>query len=236
MLEKIYTIPVNEAFDFCGENPAEGCPYCYLYRKLENDEIDIMLGAAMMEPEIRIKTNELGFCASHYGMMLKRKRMLGMGLILESHLAEVEKKLSAKQPPIIGQTGANTAALSELSNSCYVCQRIAHNLDAMIATSVFLFESEPTFKKKFSAQRLFCLPHYSAMVSYAQKKMNKKAFRDFLATAYGIEKKYIDELEGDVSWFCKKFDYRFDEEPWYNSKDSVQRAIKFLSGDQEDTQ
>ena len=41
---------------------------------------------------------------------------------------------------------------------------------------------------------------------------------------------YIDELTGDVSWFCKKFDYRYDEEPWYNSRDSVQRAVKFLSG------
>ena len=43
MLEKIYTIPVNEAFDLCLEYPAEGCPFCRLYRKLESDEIDIKL-------------------------------------------------------------------------------------------------------------------------------------------------------------------------------------------------
>ena len=45
-----------------------------------------------------------------------------------------------------------------------------------------------------------------------------------------IEEKYRDELSGDVSWFCKKFDYRFDGEPWYNAKGSVNRGIKFLAG------
>ena len=51
-----------------------------------------------------------------------------------------------------------------------------------------------------------------------------------------MTKGYLETLTEDVSWFCKKFDYRYDEEPWYNSKDSVQRAIKFLSGDPKDEQ
>ena len=38
-------------------------------------------------------------------------------------------------------------------------------------------------------------------------------------------------LTDDVSWFCKKFDYRYDAEPWYNSKDAVERAIKFIRSD-----
>ena len=58
-MEQIYTIPVNEAFDLCRDNKSEGCPFCQLYRKLENDEIEIMLGAAMMEPDYRIIENDL---------------------------------------------------------------------------------------------------------------------------------------------------------------------------------
>ena len=42
---------------------------------------------------------------------------------------------------------------------------------------------------------------------------------------------YMSTLTDDVSWFCKKFDYRYGDEPWYNSKDSVERAIKFLRSD-----
>ena len=53
-MEQIYTIPVNEAFDAVSEKPELGCPFCMLYRKLQDDELDIILGASMMEPDIRI--------------------------------------------------------------------------------------------------------------------------------------------------------------------------------------
>ena len=39
------------------------------------------------------------------------------------------------------------------------------------------------------------------------------------------------QLTSSVSWFCKKFDYRYADEPWKNSKDSVERAMAFLRCD-----
>jgi hypothetical protein len=51
---------------------------------------------------------------------------------------------------------------------------------------------------------------------------------DFLDAAKKVEAGYMDTLREDVKWFIKKFDYRYEEEPWKNSKDSVERAIKFL--------
>ena len=233
IVEQIYTIPVNEAFDAVKENPALGCPFCILYKKLQNDELDIILGASMMEPDIRIKTNEQGFCHNHYSMMQRRKRMLGIGLMLESHLAEVKKML--KGPVILGnKREAARARLKKLDESCYVCGRIEKNMSAMIATAVYLFETDPDFVKKFAAQRWFCLPHYTALLEYASKKMSKRGYGELYDTAYGIEERYIDELAGDVSWFCKKFDYRYDGEPWYNSKGSVNRGIKFLAGSRDE--
>ena len=229
-MEQIYTIPVNEAFDKVGEDASCGCPFCLLYRRLQNDEIDIILGASMMEPDIRIKTNEQGFCLNHYNIMLRRKRMLGMGLMLESHLAEVEKKIHGSLV-LGGRAKSSISALEKLNSDCYVCSRIDKNLSAMMATAVYLFESDPNFKPKFKKTPYFCLPHYTRLIEYASKKMSGRAFRDFYGTASEIEENYVKSLEGDVSWFCKKFDYRYDEEPWYNSKDSVQRSIKFLSGE-----
>ena len=183
----------------------------------------------MMEPDIRIKTNEQGFCNRHYEMMLTRKRMLGMGLILESHLAEVEKKVSKKS--ILGlPSSASLPKISQLNRDCYVCGRIKKNLDAMISTTVYLYETEEEFRVKLSKQPYFCLPHYEALVEYASKKMNKKLFNTFFDSIQGIQNSYISTLKGDVSWFCKKFDYNYEEEPWYNSKDSVQRSVKFLTG------
>ena len=230
ILEQIYTIPVNEAFDAVNENAALGCPFCILYKKLQNDELDIILGASMMEPDIRVKPNEQGFCHNHYSMMQRRKRMLGIGLMLESHLAEVEKKIDG--PTLLGNKAqASINALAALECDCYVCSRIEKNISAMNATAVYLWESDPEFQKKFEGSPYFCLPHYRRMIDYASKKLNKKVFKGLYDVAHGIEKKHITSLQNDVSWFCKKFDYRYNEEPWYNSKDSVMRTEKFLSGD-----
>jgi hypothetical protein len=228
-MEQIYTIPVNEAFDECAALPECGCPLCRLYKKLQEDELDIILGASMMEPDIRIKTNEMGFCLTHYNMMLGRKRMLGMGLMMESHLAEVKKMLHG--PTLLGnKRAASEAALGRLECDCYICSRINKNLSSMISTVVYLWESDIEFRRKFDKQPWFCLPHYRAMIAYASKKMAKRNYAEFYDKALAIEDKYLDELAGDVSWFCKKFDYRYDEEPWYNSKGSVNRGIKFLGG------
>ena len=233
-MEQIYTIPVNEAFDLVAEKPECGCPVCVLFKKLQDDELDIILGASMMEPDIRIKTNEQGFCHTHFSMMLNRKKALPLALIMESHLAEVKKKLAG--PVLIGnKRAAALSALGALEDDCYVCNRIHKNLSAMIATIVYLWESDPEFPRKLKHAPYFCLPHYRAILEYASKKINKKAYADLYDDLYGVESAYLETLAGDVSWFCKKFDYRYDEEPWYNSKDSVKRAIKMLTGDTDET-
>jgi hypothetical protein len=64
MKESIYTIPVNEAFEEY-ESEEKLCPFCRLYKKLQENELDLILGASMMDPDIRIKTNKTGFCSKH---------------------------------------------------------------------------------------------------------------------------------------------------------------------------
>ena len=61
----------------------------------------------------------------------------------------------------------------------------------------------------------------------------KKEYAAFYASLETVVTGYFDGLREDVSWFCKKFDYRYDEEPWGNSKDAVERAIAFLAGENE---
>ncbi len=230
MLEKIYTIPVNEAIDAVIQNPAEGCPFCRLYRKLENDETEIILGASMMEPDVRIKTNEQGFCGRHFDMMFERNNRLGLALILESHLAQVRE---ACEPG--GLFGMKTSKIPEklekLENSCYVCGRINHSFGKMVENTIYLYETESDFRKKLSEVPYICLPHYRKLLVSASAHMNKKMIPDFQKAVAGIVNGYFDELRADVSHFCKKFDYRYENEPWGNSKDAVERAIKFLSCD-----
>ena len=68
------------------------------------------------------------------------------------------------------------------------------------------------------------------LLETGRANLPKKMFADYSRALIGIVDGYLEALSGDVSWFCKKFDYRYGDEPWYNSKDSVERAIAFLSG------
>ena len=235
-MEQIYTIPVNEAFDKSAEAPECGCPFCALYKKLQNDNLDIILGASMMEPDIRIKTNKLGFCRSHYDMMFTRKNRLGLALMLESHLDELRDD-TAKKLISLAPAGDNARRrISELEKSCYVCDRIEFSLTKMLETAVYLYERDSEFEKKFSKQPYFCLPHFNKLTALAKAKMQKKTYSAFYDAASKVTFGYMDSLRLDVKHFIKKFDYRYEDEPWGNSKDSVERSIKFLCGDETDSQ
>ena len=61
--------------------------------------------------------------------------------------------------------------------------------------------------------------------------MNKKNVPDFVKAAAALSRKTLQELRGDVSHFCKMFDYRNSGEnaDWGNSRDAVERAVWYLT-------
>ena len=86
MIEKNYTIPINEEFE-----KYDGCPLCRLHKKFEEQNLEYIMGAAMMEPDVRVETNKSGFCVRHYDKMLEMKNRLSLALMLETHLKEIQK-------------------------------------------------------------------------------------------------------------------------------------------------
>lgn len=232
MNEKIYTIPVNEGFDAAvSDECSESCALCYLHNKLEEAEVDIILGASMMEPDIRIKTNKLGFCGEHFNAMYNSKNRLALALMLESHINEINKNVFDKgsffssKPDVKKQT----QYLNELEESCYICSRINNTMEKYISTVYYLYRTEADFRDKFNAQKMFCLPHFNKLISSCRSELNKNDAQKFIDDINKIESDYIKTLSEDVNWFTKKFDYRNKDADWKNSKDAVPRAISSLS-------
>lgn len=225
MPEKIYTIPVNEAFEH-----NDCCPICTIYKKLEDNEVDRNLGAAMMEPDVRIETNKAGFCARHFDMMFHSKNRLSLALMIESHLDEVNKKTFSTGLPMLFKKGG-ADYIGSLLDSCYICGRIDMYMIKMYESLFYLYHSESTFREKLRAQTGFCLPHYQKLVTEGQKQLSKKEYEDFYKTISQIQEAAMQKLSEDIKWFCKKFDYRFTDEPWKDSKDAVERAIYMLTGE-----
>ncbi len=228
-MEQIYTTHINEHFKRAAADHGCGCPVCSLFRMLEENELDLIMGASMMEPDVRIRTNEEGFCAIHSKMMLGRKNRLSLALTLESHLNQLRGEVADK--PLLVPGFPARSRLSELELSCYVCRRTNLNFTHLVENIIYVWSADEGFRGLFSEQPYFCLPHWHAMLETAKARLPKKTYSGFAKAAADVVLPYFDSLREDVSWFCKKFDYRYDEEPWGNSKDSVERALKFLRGD-----
>ena len=157
-MEQIYTIPVNEAFEKVQTEGFCSCPFCLMYNRLEDNELDLIMGASMMEPDVRLKTNELGFCDCHLGLMFSRGKRLPLALMLESHLDSVAKELDGSMGLMLNKTADNAVKrLDKLEKSCYVCERIEYNFSRMIETAAILWQRDQNFHDKVKNTPFFCL-------------------------------------------------------------------------------
>ena len=227
MRADITNIPISDVFD-----PKEGCPICRMRNLLEQRMAEYITGAAMMEPDVRIETNRLGFCHDHFQMILKQRNRLGVALILESHLDEMEKAIFKGTIVLPGQSAkAQAKKAAARTGTCFICDKVDWAMDRMLATVCRLWESERDFRQLFEEQEALCLPHFIELTAAAQKNMNKHSVGDFSKAAATLSKQYLETLRGDVSHFCKMFDYRNSGEgaDWGNSRDSVERAVWFLT-------
>ena len=225
MRESILTIPVTDVFE-----PKCGCPICTMRDILEKRTVEYIMGPAMMEPDVRIETNRLGFCKTHFEQMKNCKNRLSLALMLQSHLQDMQKHIFTKQS-LFESKSAKKKKVSEVNNSCFVCSKVEWGMSGILVTMFEMYEQQKDFRDLFEQQEMLCLPHYDMLVDLANEKMDKKYRKQFIDDCGKLTKKYLDVLENDVSHFCKMYDYRNTgtDADWGNSKDSIERAIKFLT-------
>lgn len=231
MKEKLHTIPVNEAFDNAGE-----CPVCNMRKELEVKAIDFTMGPSYMEDDVRGETSKRGFCQEHIKLLYKNQNRLGLALILKSHMdkliKDVEKlagsntRISA--PSLFKKQGDNSTIVNYMENtnsSCYICEKIDRTLERYIATIFHLYRQEESFRKKFIDCQGFCNQHYSLLYKDAPKHLSGDQLKDFISQLNSLYLDNMKRVREDLEWFIDKFDYRYADRPWNNSKDALPRTI-----------
>ena len=224
MKPDITTIPITELF-----SESEGCPICRMRRMLEEQYVEYITGAAMMAPDVRIRTNRVGFCHRHFSMMDNTGPRLSNALLLQTHIDELRgrafpKKLS--DPP----SKAMLEAIRENAHTCYVCDRVDHDILHLLSTVYVQFGADPDFRQRYSAQDYLCLNDYAVVMANVNKKaMNKQALAAFYEATNTLAKGYMDTLYDDVTHFTTMFDYRNAGGDYKNSKDAIERSIRFLT-------
>ncbi len=235
MKEHIYTIPINDSFDKDCE-----CPICAFMKEEESKLIDYTLGASMMEPDERERSNATGYCKHHFSLLLGQTNKLSLALILETHLAEIRKCIDstastvvASKKPIFGKSDTVLSAVeayNRFNNGCVICEKLKDIEDMFIDNIIELYKKEADFRSKFLSCKGFCIPHFTQLVELARKSLSGTALSEFYSALYKLEEEHLARIQEDISWFTKKFDFRYANEDWKNSRDAVPRTIEKIIG------
>ena len=244
----IDTIPVWDALKLDGE-----CLLCALERKTELSEAERYLGASVMEPDTRVQVNDKGFCRRHHAMLFGMSNRLGHALMLESHLIETRakaekiwKKLDSAAGTLKGiglagriggkAKGSETAVdecireLDNITDSCLMCETIEENMQRYLHTFLHLYQNDSDFRSRFGQGKGLCLPHTARLLEAAREELAPKELGELISVITRLQKENMDRMQEDISWFIKKFDYRFEKESWGNSKDAVERTVNQMRG------
>ncbi len=243
----IDTIPVWDSIKLDGE-----CLFCALKRKTELGEAERYLGASVMEPDTRIQVNEKGFCRAHHAMLFGMSNRLGHALMLESHTARTRERLKKQMDSLLtaarGYSDASLAQrvkrgsamkqamqkaaedMSAMAGTCIMCESIEENMLRYTHTFFHLYQNDTEFRKRFAQSKGVCLPHLSELARLTPEELPAKEVAPFVQLLCELTETNMNRMQEDISWFIKKFDYRFVDEPWKNSQDAVPRTVNKLRG------
>lgn len=224
MRDDICTIPVSEVFEH-----NDGCPICRMRDTVEERMTDYILGDAMMEPDVRIETNRVGFCEHHYGIMTGRRGRLQLALMLQTHINEINEDVFKKK--LLNSNAKRAETAEEIGSTCFICSKIEWGLSRMIDTVYRCYESQKDFRDLFNSQTAFCLPHYTRLISGASKRNMRSYYSEFCESLNRIAGDYSKELYASLSKYCSMYDYRSRENAdWGDSREAVERTVAFLNG------
>lgn len=232
MKEQLYSIPVNDAFAADCE-----CPVCQMYHNLETDSVEYTMGPSYMEDDTRALTDAKGFCGKHIKMVYDQDNRLGMAWVMKTHFDKTIndiKKVMPSGPAKLIKKGISDSPLikyiDNLDNSCFVCDRINNFFDQYVDTIFFLWKKDDEFKEKFKSAKGFCTPHYSLLLKKAAAHLKGDDLESFVGIINDMYITNMERVRDDLAWFINKFDYKYQNEPWYNAKDSVIRSLVKTNG------
>jgi len=249
MNDHIHTIPVLDALRAPGY-----CPFCEMYKKLDKDAVDFIMGPAYMDETIRPETDKSGFCAEHLQKLYAAQNRLGMGMLIHTHLRHFRKKLddidaaniSKKSGGVSGFFKSKKSASGEKSaiekiatqikeqhEKCYCCERISSTFERYMDTFFYLWKKESDMIDLVKSVPGFCISHYGAMLQAAENTLSQNKLDEFLKIVVPLQQRAMEKMDEDLEWFILKFDYRNANASWKDSKDAVPRAMAMLKGVEE---
>jgi len=233
MKEKLYTIELTDAVSADDE-----CCFCWLERKLEQENLEFVLGSSYMESDIREQTDRQGFCRHHTKMMYDYGNNLGNAWILKSRLDYLNKELAQQMKQYVpGKAAGFLARLKKsepvgngVEGHCYICGRMAGIYERMLDTFVYLLRNDAGFGESLISSKGFCVHHFADVLRVCERELTEAEKAYWMPKLFALMTRNLDRVQEDIDWLIEKYDYRNKDADWRNSKDAVQRTMQKIVG------
>ncbi len=215
-MPKLEISKVHDAYREGGE-----CPLCRLTDGAERSYLRSFQGSRVMEPNVRIKTNESGFCGEHYKRLYQGENKLGLGLVVHTHLQSwlprLRKSLDeAGRPEDAARTrkdrkagGGRREALLEnlgvLRDSCFICDMLAMDRNRYVETILYLWKEDKEFRATLLGSRGFCIVCFREVAVKAQEYFKEADRTVFFGELAPIMIQSLERLERDLFEFTQLF-------------------------------
>ena len=234
-MPKLEISRVHDAYAAGGE-----CPLCSLRDHAERTYMQSFRGNRVMEPSVRQKTNETGFCPEHYRGLYAGEGKLGLALVAHTHLRQKLPELrgaleSAVDGAAAGRKGAQrldeiAAQLSSLRDRCFICDMLENDLERYAFTILYLWQKDPEFPAVLRASRGFCLSHFLLMLTRAREILRGESLARWLGETVPLMTGSLEKLEKDLFAFTQLYQGTNRSLGTEEERSALARTLQKLSG------
>ncbi len=232
MKEHLETAPVREAVQ--GDNT---CPICQLRRMIEQQTVERYLGGAVMEPDIRLQTNAVGFCAAHHQRLMAQKDYHGYALMMQTRLRQVSQDIAPAIQQLRGglferkRLPAARARVASATSRCLICENTSRTIDRYLDIFMKLYREDSAFRQDFERCAGFCLSDLPQALDHAQSSLSAEQRRSFCATAAAQLERATQTAQADLDALCSSFHYGSEEKNNPRIHQALERAVNLLRGE-----
>ena len=162
-MPKLEISKIHDAYSAGGE-----CPICTVMDDADRKYVSSFRGSRVMAPEVRVQTNETGFCPAHYGKLYGGEGKLGLSLMVHTHLEQMLPELQNRMKREVHEANAarrtdgggptrlrrlfrrrvRQTGLARLADHirrsvdcCYLCGMLASDLQRYSFTVLYLWKT-----------------------------------------------------------------------------------------------
>ena len=206
-MPKLEISKVHDAYARGGE-----CPLCDLEEGAESTYLKSFQHSRVMEPNVRVQTNRMGFCPAHFRKLYDGENKLGLGLVVHTHLRHILPQISSALDAVATAADgrrakehlpAAAAPIAAVLDSCFICGLLHADTERYAFTVLYLLAKDPEFLGVFRGSRGFCIPHFMVMLNAASSSLRADQVKGWLAETIPLMKGSLERLEEELQAFTQ---------------------------------